>query len=356
MDKKVNVGLIGYGMGGRMFHAPILTSIEGLKLVKVRETKAPNIAHINSNYPDAEIVNDSTSIFEDKNIELVVITSPNNTHYSLAKEALLAGKHVVVDKPFTVSSAEADELINLAQSRSLILSVYHNRRFDSEYKTVKKVLDSNTLGRLIEYEAHFDRYRNFIKPDTWKEEPEPGTGLLYDLGSHLIDQALSYFGLPDSVYADIRIQREGGQITDNFELVLNFGSLKATLKAGMLVKEIGPRITLLGTEGAYQSYGMDVQEEDLKAGIFPNDKADWGVAPESSWGILNTNLNGLNFKGKVETERGDYREYYDNIYKTILGEETLLVKAEEARDTIKVIEMAMKSNEEKRVVILGFGD
>lgn len=350
MDKNINVGLIGYGMGGQLFHAPILSSVEGLSLVKIRETKAPNIADARTKYQGVDVVSASSSIFEDQNVELVVITSPNHTHYSLAKEALLADKHVVVDKPFTVTSKEADELIELAQKKNKILSVYHNRRFDSEYKTVKKILDSKMLGTLVEYEVHFDRFRNFIKPDTWKEEPTPGTGLLYDLGSHLIDQALSYFGLPNSVFADIRIQRKGGKIVDNFEIILNYGELKVTLKSGMLVKEIGPRITLLGNLGTYQSYGMDVQEEALKAGLFPNDTPDWGISPESQWGTLNTSFNGVEFKGKVKSERGDYREYYENIYRVITGSESLIVKPEEARNTIKIIETAMKSNDEKRLV------
>ena len=352
MKDTINVGLIGYGMGGKLFHAPILTSIQGLQLVKIRETKVHNIADANQKYPEAEIVADSKAIFEDKAIDLVVITSPNHTHFPIAKEALNAGKHVVVDKPFTVNSQEADELIALAQKQEKMISVYQNRRFDSEFKTVQKILDSKILGNLVEYEVHFDRFRNYIKPDTWKEEEKPGTGLLYDLGSHLIDQALFYFGMPDSLYADLRIQRKGGKIIDNFELILNYQHLKVTLKAGMLVKEIGPRVTLLGDKGTYQSYGMDVQEGDLQAGIFPNEKEDWGVASENLWGTLNTEIEGLEFRGKIPTEKGDYREYYQNIYNVLTGKEALKVTAEQARNTILIIEAALKSNEEKRVITL----
>lgn len=352
MKNNFNVGLIGYGMGGKLFHAPILTSVAGLNLVKIRETKTPNIKDASEKYPKAQIVASSSDILEDKAVDLVVITSPNHTHFSIAKEALNAGKHVVVDKPFTVSSREADELIALAKKQDRILSVYQNRRFDSEFKTVQKILDSKILGNLVEYEVHFDRFRNYIKPETWKEEEKPGTGLLFDLGSHLIDQALFYFGMPETVYADLRIQRKGGKIIDNFEVILNYQALKVTLKAGMLVREIGPRITLLGDMGTYQSYGMDVQEADLQAGIFPNEKEGWGVASEELWGTLNTEINGLNFRGKVPTEKGDYREYYQNIYDVLSGKEALKVTAEQGRNTILVIEAAMQSNAEKRVVSL----
>jgi scyllo-inositol 2-dehydrogenase (NADP+) len=352
MKTKINVGLIGYGMGGKLFHAPILTSVSGLNLIKIRETKSPNIKDALQKYPQAKIVANSGDIFEDKLIDLVVITSPNHTHFPLAKEALKAGKNVVVDKPFTVSSQEADELIELANAKNKLLSVYQNRRFDSEFKTVKKILDSKILGNLVEYEVHFDRFRNFIKPDTWKEEATPGTGILYDLGSHLIDQALFYFGMPETVYADLRIQRKEGKIIDNFEVVLNYNGLKATLKAGMLVREIGPRITLLGDRGTYQSYGMDVQEAHLKAGIFPNEKEDWGVGPEELWGTLNTEINGVHFRGKVPTKKGDYREYYQNIYNVLSGKEKLIVTPVAAKNTILIIEAALKSNQEKRVVEL----
>lgn len=352
MDKSFNVGLIGYGMGGKFFHAPILSSIAGLNLSKIRETKAHNIEDASKKYPQATIVGNSSDIFDDPAIDLVVITSPNHTHFPLAKEALNAGKHVVVDKPYTVTSQDADELIALADNKNKTLSVYQNRRFDSEFKTVQKILDSKVLGNLVEYEVHFDRFRNFIKPDTWKEEDTPGTGILYDLGSHLIDQALFYFGMPEAVYADLRIQRKGGKIIDNFEVVLDYGGLKATLKSGMLVKEIGPRITLLGDMGTYQSYGMDVQEAHLLAGHFPNEREDWGIGPEALWGTLSTETNGLQFKGKIPTERGDYREYYQNIYNALLGKEPLKVTAAQARNTILIIEAAMKSNDEKRVVKL----
>ena len=348
--KTIRVGLIGFGMAGRVFHAPTITSVAGLALTKIRETKADNIRIIQERYPGAVIVPDSKAIFEDDTIDLVVIATPNISHFPLTKEALLAGKNVVVDKPFTITSAEADELIALAQQQNKLLSVYHNRRFDSTTKTAKKVIDSGALGRLVEYEVRYDRFRNTLRKDAWREEALPGSGILYDLGAHLIDQAQYFFGLPEAVTADVRIQREGAKATDNFEVILHYPGLKVTLKSGMLVRELGPHMMLLGDQGSFVKYGMDVQEEALKAGLTPKDVPNWGEEPQASWGTLNTDLNGLHIIGKVESERGDYSGYYANIYKALLGEEELIVKPQTARNTIRIVELANQSSEEKRTV------
>jgi predicted dehydrogenase len=348
--KQINVGLIGFGMAGRLFHGPTITSAKGLKLYKVRETKSPNIAIIRERYPDTIIVNDTNEILNDPSIELVVVATPNVTHYDVATKALMAGKHVIVDKPFTVTSQEATQLIELAKNKNKLLTVYQNRRWDSDYQTVKKVIDSNLLGNLVEYEAHYDRFRNTIRPDTWKEDGVLGTGLVYDLGSHLIDQALVLFGLPKTVTADLRTQRQNATIIDNFEMILDYGKLKVTLKGGMLIKEQLPHFILLGNNGAFVKYGMDVQEEALIAGLAPNKLLNWGEEPENLWGTINTEFNGIEFRGKVKSETGNYVDYYENVYKAILGEEELAVKPEQARNTIRVIELAMQSNQEKRTI------
>lgn len=350
MSKKVNVGLVGYGMAGQVFHGPFITNVTGLFLKTIRETRPEKIRLAYSRYPQATIVEETTAILADKEIDLVVLATPNHTHYSLAKEALLAGKHVLVDKPFTTTSAEADELIELAGKQGRILSIFHNRRWDSDFKTVTKILSSGLLGNLVEYEARFDRFRNFLKENTWKEEDLPGSGILYDLGSHLIDQALCLFGAPEEVMGDLRIQRSGSSIIDNFEVVLHYEKLKVILKASMLVKEPTPRYRLLGDQGSFVKYGIDVQEEALKKGLTPADVADWGLEPQNIWGDINADLQGLQVTGKVKSEKGDYTGLYHNLYKAILGEEELFVKPEQARNTIRVIELAMKSNDEKRRV------
>jgi predicted dehydrogenase len=348
--KQINVGLIGFGMAGRLFHGPTITSAKGLKLYKVRETKSPNIAIIRERYPDTIIVNDTNEILNDPSIELVVVATPNVTHYDVATKALMAGKHVIVDKPFTVTSQEATQLIELAKNKNKLLTVYQNRRWDSDFQTVKKVIDSSLLGNLVEYEAHYDRFRNTIRPDTWKEDGVLGTGLVYDLGSHLIDQALVLFDLPKTITADLRTQRQNATIIDNFEMILDYGKLKVTLKGGMLIKEQLPHFILLGNNGAFVKYGMDVQEEALIAGLSPNKSLNWGEEPESLWGTINTEFNGIEFRGKVKSEKGNYVGFYENIYKAILGEEELAVKPEQAKNTIRVIELAMQSNKEKRTV------
>ena len=215
---------------------------------------------------------------------------------------------------------------------------------------MKKLLENEMLGRLVEYEVHFDRFRPIPAAETWKEEELPGSGILYDLGAHLIDQALVLFGTPQQVYADLRTQRSGGRIIDNFDLTLFYANgLKAILKAGMLVKQPGPRFNLCGDKGSFVKYGLDVQEAALKAGLSPVGP-DWGVEPEAIWGKLDTEINGQHLIGKIKSERGDYRGFYENVRDAVLGIAELEVKPEQARNTIRVIELAMLSSKEKKVV------
>lgn len=347
---EIKVGLLGFGMAGQIFHAPTIVSAAGLQLTAIRETKEANINIIRSSYPKANIVPDSKAIFDDPSIDLVVIATPNSSHCSLAKDALLSGKHVVVDKPFTITTADADALIGLAKEQNKLLSVYHNRRFDSTTRTVKKMIDSGILGTIVEYEIRYDRFRNYLRKNAWREENRPGSGTWYDLGTHLVDGAQYLFGLPQAVTADLRIQREGGTTIDNFEVWLHYPNLKVSLRAGMLVKEQGPHIMLLGNQGTYIKYGMDVQEAALKKGLFPKDDENWGQEPEVLWGKINTEHNGLHLTGTVESEKGNYSDYYKNIYKAITAGEPLLVTPVQARNTIKIIETAIQSSAEKRTI------
>ncbi len=348
MEKKLNVGIIGFGMAGQVFHAPIINSIPQLELTKIVTTNVKAIETIKKLYPNTEIVSDVSLILEDDDIDLIVIATPNTSHFELATQGLMANKHIVVEKPFTITTNEADKLIKLAKERKLVLTVHHNRRWDSDYLTVKKVIEGNLLGNIVEYESHFDRFRNTLKKNAWREENNPGSGILYDLGSHLIDQALCLFGLPMEVTADIGIQREGGKTDDYFHIILHYDKLRAILKAGMLVREPLLHFILLGDKGSFVKYGMDVQETALKEGITPENTENWGAEPEILHGRLNTEMNGVHLMGVVESERGDYRKYYQNVYNAILGKEELVVKAEEARNTIRVIELAIESNKTKK--------
>ena len=350
MHPIVKVGLIGYGMAGRVFHAPIITSVPGLQLTKIRETRPENIAVARTRYPAAEIVDNTEEILADDTIAVVVIATPNHSHFALAQAALLAGKHVVVDKPFTVTTAEADELIELATRQNRRLTVHHNRRWDSNAKTLRKVIAGGLLGRLVELEIHFDRFRNYLRPGAWREKNTPGAGILYDLGAHLIDEAQVLFGLPQAITADERIQRTGGQTTDNFTVVLYYDQLRVTLKAGMLVRELGPVYVLLGEQGTFVKYGTDVQEEALKAGLRPAEAPDWGREPAAHWGKINTDYQGQHLVGKIASEIGDYREFYANVYQAVTGQAALAVTAEQARHTIRIIELAIQSSAEKRTI------
>lgn len=350
MKKTINTAIIGFGIGGNTFHAPVIGTTEGFKISKIRARKDSEVNLAKQRYPGVMVTDNSDDIMNDADIDLVVITTPNAHHHPLAKQALLAGKHVVVDKPITITSADADDLIKTAKAQNRILSVYHNRRFDSDFATIQKLLNANLLGRLVEFESHYDRFRNYLKPGAWREKDEPGSGILYDLGAHLIDQPLLLFGMPEAITADIRVQREGTKATDNFELILHYPALKATLKAGMLVSQPLPRYILLGDKGSFIKYGLDVQETALKAGLTPHTKADWGIEPESVWGNLVTEMNGVNFSGKVQSEKGDYRDFYRNIYDAITGSKPLDVTAEHARNIIRVIELSIQSNDERRTV------
>ena len=340
---EIGVGLIGYGMASRVFHAPIIEAVPRLRLKKIVERRGEESR---GRHAGAETVRDVDEVFADEGIELVVVATPNESHFDLACRALLAGKHVVVEKPFTNTSTEARELIELARAQGRLASAHQNRRWDGDFQTVRKIVEGGLLGRLVEYESHFDRYRNEARPGAWREGAGPGSGILYDLGSHLIDQAQVLFGPPLEVAADVRTQRKFAKADDNFELSLRYDALKVTLKASMLAREPGPRFVLHGTEGSFVKHGLDPQEDALKLGLKPASEG-WGEEPEERWGIINTEVGGLHVRGRVETFAGDYAAYYRNVADAIRGRAELNVKPEEAANTIRIIELALESSARK---------
>jgi scyllo-inositol 2-dehydrogenase (NADP+) len=351
MKKIINAAIIGFGNSGQTFLAPFIDANPGFDLKKISTSDPVKAAKAKNIYPNIEVVSDAEQIMNDESIELVLVGSPNTSHLSLTKAALLAGKHVVVEKPFTITSADADELIALAKQQNRVLSVHHNRRFDSGHNTVKKIIESNALGKLVEYEVHYDRFRRELRPGAWREKPLPGSGILYDLGAHLIDGALELFGTPEAVTCMMLTQRPGLEVEDNFEIILNYPGLKVTLKAGMLVKVPGPTYVLYGDHGTFIKYGMDVQEEALKKGLKPN-APDWGVEPEEIWGKLTTEENGGDVTRTIVSEPGRYQDYFQNVYDAIAEGKELIVKPDQARQTIRIIELAFQSNREKRTVAL----
>jgi scyllo-inositol 2-dehydrogenase (NADP+) len=329
MSKSINVGLVGYGMAGEFFHAPLIHFTSGLVLHTVVERHQERAKE---RYPHVRVVRSLEALLADDSIDLVVIATPNNTHFDYAQKALLVGKHVVVDKPFTVTAHEGETLIALAKQTGKLLTVYQNRRLDGDFLTVKKLLAEGTLGEVKTYKAHYDRFRP-VPRDSWKEE----AGVFYDLGPHLIDQALALFGKPLSVKVLVQTQREKALAEDYFEVTLQYAHTQVFVSAGMLYEEPRPRFELIGSAGTFIKYGLDPQENALKAGELPvNDT--WGAEAEENWGTLST----AEGQTKVETEKGNYPAYYENVYQAIVRGEKLLVDPQDALEAIRIIEDGRK--------------
>ncbi len=342
----INTALCSFGMSGWVFHAPFIATNPHFTLYAVWE-RSKNIAK--EKYADIKTYRTLEDMLADDAVELVIVNSPNFTHYDYTKKALLAGKHVVVEKPFTVTVDEGNELIALAKTQNKKLSVYQNRRYDSDYKTIKKILDEKLLGDLVEAEFHFDRYSENLSPKVHKEIPGPGTGTLYDLGSHLIDQALQLFGMPDSVFADIRIIRPISKVDDYFDLLLYYPALRVRIKSSYQVREPLPGYVLHGSKGSFIKPKTNVQEIALQAGSLPGIE-NWGVEPESERGLLHTESEGKIIRKYIESERGNYAEYYEGIYESITNDRGVPVTAEEGLDVIRIIEAAFESNKLQQVV------
>ena len=344
----INTAICSFGMSSVVFHAPFIVTNSHFKLYAVWE-RSKNLAI--EKYPDIKTYRTLEEMLADDALELVIVNTPNFTHYEYTKKALLAGKHVIVEKPFTVSVEEGVELIGLAKTQNKILSVYQNRRYDSDYKTIKKILEENLLGDLVEAEFHFDRYSENLSPKIHKEIPGPGTGTLYDLGSHLIDQAVQLFGMPDAVFADIRVVRDISKVDDYFDLLLYYPKLRVRIKSSYQVREPLPGYVLHGAKGSFIKPKTNVQEVALQAGEQPTSD-DWGLEPESERGLLHTEKNGKVIREYIQSERGNYGEYYDGIYEAIRNDKPVPVSAAEGLNVIKIIEAAFKSDRLKHIIDL----
>ena len=348
MNKTINVALASYGMSGEIFHAPLIAAHPHFQLKTVVERHREKSKE---KYPEVSVVKNYEALLNDAAIDLIVVNTPNALHFEMCKQALEAGKHLIVEKPFTNTTEEAEQLIQLAKEKNLVLTVFQNRRWDSDFLTVQKVVKSGLLGDMVEFEAHYDRFRNYVEADTWKEETGPGSGILYNLGSHMIDQALVLFGMPKNITATLGVQRKGGQVQDYYHLILGYDAVQVILKSSYLVREHGPRYILHGHQGSFLKYGLDPQEDALKAGAVPGSKG-WGLEPESQWGMINTEVKGLHITGEIETEAGNYLLFYDNVYEAIREQKPLAVKPEQARDVIRVIEGAMESSKSGKTIAL----
>ncbi len=344
----INTAICSFGMSGKVFHAPFISVNAGFNFYGVLE-RTKNLAE--EKYPGVKTFRSLKEMLADDVVELVIVNTPNYTHFDFAKKALKAGKHVIVEKPFTIYSDEGKKLIALAKKRNKKLSVYQNRRYDSDYKTIKKVVDEKLLGDLVEVEMHFDRFKEELSPKLHKETLAPGAGSLYDLGSHLIDQALQLFGWPDKIFADIRAARPISKVTDYFELLFYYKKMRVRVKSSYVVREALPGYVLHGLKGSFIKPKTDIQEITLQAGGIPGGD-DWGTEPETEKGLLHTNVNGAEIRKYITSERGNYGDYYDRVYKAIRNDEPVPVSAKDGVNVIEIIEAAYKSNKKKRVIKL----
>ncbi len=344
--KPINTALCSFGMSGKLFHAPFIELHQGFKLCGAWERSKKIIQGF---YPDAVSYDSYEALLANETIDLVIVNTPNITHYDYAKKALLANKHVVLEKPFTVTVAEGEELIALAKERNLVLSAYQNRRYDSDYRTVKKVLDEKLLGNVVEAEIHYDRFTEALSYKLHKEEPVLGTGIVYDLGAHLIDQALQLFGFPDAVFADIKIIRPISKVDDYFEILFYYPNVRVRLKSTLLAREASIGYIIHGSKGTFIKPKTNGQEVALLAERKP-DEANWGVEDTIEWGLLHTEKDGVVIREIIPSQRGQYLDYYEGIYQAIAHNQPVPVTAEDGLAVIRIIEAAYSSGREKRVI------
>jgi predicted dehydrogenase len=342
MKTPIRTALVGYGSVAEKMHAPLIDVCPDLDFVGVVER---NGNRCQDKFQGVKTFRSLDELLAGDEADLIVITTPNEFHFPMAKQCLLAGKHVVVDKPVTIYSHEAEELDTLAKEKNLICSVFHNRRYDGDIMTLQKLIAENLLGDLVYLESHFDRFRPTIS-ENWREKEVPGNGITYDLGSHLIDQVVLLFGLPESIQADIRKQRKDAVADDHFDIILYYPGFKARVTAGVLVNAPTPKFLLLGEKGSYQKFGLDVQEQAFKDGKRPEGE-NWGVEPAENWGKLFLSSETVPYP----TLNGDYRIFYQNVADSIQKGTPLKVTIEQTISVLKLIEASFLSNKLGRKIL-----
>lgn len=345
MSDKIRVGLVGYGFASKTFHAPLIAGTAGMELAAISSSDA---GKVHADWPQTLAVSSPQALFDDPSLQLIVIPTPNDTHFPLAKAALNAGKHVVVDKPFTVTLSQARELGALAKAKGRLLSVFHNRRWDSDFLTLKALLAAGTLGEVRYFESHFDRFRPEVR-NRWREQQGAGSGIWYDLGPHLVDQALQLFGSPVAINVDMAELRPGAQTTDYFHAVLTYPQRRVVLHASMLVAAESARYRVHGTKGSYVKYGLDPQEDNLKAGARPPQE-DWGYDMRD--GVLTLASGELMTEKTLLTTPGNYPAYYAAIRNALNGTGDNPVTVAEAIQVMELIELGLQSAEKRQTMTL----
>lgn len=339
----IDVGLIGFGLAGHAFHAPVIRAVPGLRLAAILQRSGNEAAQL---YPDVRIVRSLEELLSMQDLRLVVIATPNETHYSLARQCLEAGRDVVVDKPFTPTLKEAVELVRFAQERGRLLTVYQNRRYDGDFQAVQQIVSGGSLGRIVRFESNYDRFRPQLKQGAWRERSVAGAGIFFDLGPHLIDHALLLFRLPEAISADIRIERDSAVVDDSFNLTFHYPrDCRAVLRATMLAAALRPRFVLHGTTGAYFKHSFDVQEAKLRSGRIPWDEPPTPAELEENSGILTlANADGTTVERRIPPGPGDYRAYYANVRDAMLGRAKLAVSPQHALNVMRILELARESS------------
>ena len=343
----INVGLIGFGLAGRSFHAPVISAVPGMRLAAILQRKGNEAAIA---YPQAKIVRTLDELLAIPDLQLIVIATPNETHAPFARAALAAGRNVVVDKPFTTSYEEAVDLVKFAEKTGKLLTVYQNRRYDGDFQAIRGLVAEGPLGRIVRFETNYDRFRPNLKPNAWREKAAPGAGILFDIGPHLIDQAMVLFGKPEAITADVRIEREGGLADDAFDVMFHYpNSMRAVLSSSILAVVARPRFLLFGTKGSFVKQTVDPQENNLRFSRLPKE-GPWGAEPEENWGVL-TLSDGTNAtQRRIPSGTGDYRDYYANVRDVIEGKAQPFVPLRYALDVMRALELCRDSSETRRTV------
>ena len=345
--QKIKTALLSYGMSGKVFHAPFIEFHPGFELMGSWERSKKLIQ---LDYPEVKSYPTLEAILED-DIDLVVVNTPVGTHFEYAKKVLLAGKHAIVEKAFTTTVAEAQELAALAKEKGVKLAVFQNRRWDSDLKTVRQVLTNGSLGEIVEAEFHFDRFNPKLSPKQHKETANSGAGILKDLGPHLIDQALYLFGFPTAVMGDIRFTRANSLVDDWIDITLYYDTLRVRLKASFFVREAIPAYQIQGKKGSFLKPRGDIQENDLKIGKKPN-LASWGTESIDNEGLLHTEIKGKIIHEKIPTLQGNYYSFFDGVYNSIVNNTMEPVTAQDGVHVMQIIEAAIQSSAQKKAIEL----
>jgi len=344
---EIGVGLIGFGLAGRAFHAPVIRAVPGLRLVTILQRNGSEAAEA---YPDVCAVRSIDELLAIPEVRLVVVATPNDTHYEFAHRAMSAGRDVVVDKPLTPTLDEAIALVRFAREQQRLLTVYQNRRFDSDFQVLREIIHSGRLGRIVRFESNYDRYRPQLKPGAWREQARPGAGILFDLAPHLIDHAMVLFGVPEAISADVRTEREGAVVDDAFDIVFHYGDgMRAVLRSTMLAATPRPRFLVYGTAASFVKQLFDPQEMNLRSGKIPPEGA-WGAEPPENWGVLKRSEGDGFVHEPIAPANCDYRDYYKNVRYAILGREPIAVSLDSALNVMQALVLARESSEQRRTV------